>query len=117
MNIYIERDRQTDRQTDRHRYRNTHTHTHTHTHIYIYIYIYIPEQLNPSPENPDVHLQSYEPTVLVQSALTWHLAVPRMHSSTSDATKYLLYLFIRSFIRSFVRSFIYLLIYVCRIKL
>ena len=45
--------------------------------------ISIPVQTFPLPEYPDSHEQLYEPTLLIQFALVWHLGVPSAHSLIS----------------------------------
>ena len=43
-----------------------------------------PLQLRPSPVYPALQVQLYEPWVLTQSALAWHLCVAEVHSLTSN---------------------------------
>ena len=45
--------------------------------------MYIPVQLNPSPSNPKLHVQLYDPMVLVQLALPSQEWVSSLHSFTS----------------------------------
>lgn len=51
-------------------------------HVCMYVCVW-PEQKKPSPENPSLHVQRYEPIVLWHSALLLHLCVPFEHSSRS----------------------------------
>ena len=46
-----------------------------------------PLQLRPSPVYPALQVQLYEPWVLTQSALAWHLCVAEVHSLTSNKKK------------------------------
>lgn len=46
-----------------------------------------PVQKNPSPENPSLHMQRYEPMVFIQSALLLHKWVPLEHSSRSGTKR------------------------------
>jgi len=47
----------------------------------------VPEQLNPSPLNPSLQEQRYEPGVFMHSALGLQLCSSVMHSSTSAETE------------------------------
>ena len=48
------------------------------------IMISLPEQDSPSPEYPGLHIQLYDPLVLLHTASTLQLCCPLAHSSTSE---------------------------------
>ena len=50
-------------------------------------YKQLPVHLVPFPRNPSLHLQLYDPRVLLHSAFTSQLCVPSAHSSKSRELK------------------------------
>ena len=49
--------------------------------------LFSPLQVNPSPVNPFLHEQLYDPSVLLHVAFTWQSLIPCVHSSTSVKKK------------------------------
>lgn len=45
--------------------------------------VFSPSHVNPSPVNPFLHQQLYDPSVLLHVAFTWQSSIPCVHSSTS----------------------------------
>jgi len=61
-----------------------------------------PVQLRPSPVYPALQVQLYEPWMLTQSALAWHLCVAEVHSLTSDIKKNMSFSHMSTFFVSFL---------------
>ena len=64
-----------------------------------------PVQLRPSPVYPALQVQLYEPRMLTQSALAWHLRVAEVHSLTSDKKKSISFSHMSTFFVSFLVPF------------